>query len=106
MKILLFAVSNTPRATPYMAHQKRVNINTGDSNEDVDSNHDNGDKKPSGNHPRGINRLSSKLGLIIITCALMIPEPAIFLFLLLLVDDLFIARLILIFKLSNDIEVV
>ena len=62
-----FVVSNTPRATPYMAHQKRVNINTGDTNEDVESNLDNGssDKKQLGNHPRGINRLSSKLNVII-----------------------------------------
>ena len=43
--------SGTPRATPYMAHHKRVNT-------EVAAEEEAGDKKQS-QQPRGINRLSS-----------------------------------------------
>ena len=45
------AGSGTPRATPYMAHHKRVNT-------EVAAEEEGGDKKQS-QQPRGINRLSS-----------------------------------------------
>ena len=58
------AGAGTPRATPYMVHHKnRVNSAAErDTNHDDDSN-DNTDNKQTqlGNHPRGINRLSSKI---------------------------------------------
>jgi len=61
-KSLAAGGGGTPRATPYMVHHKRVNINTGDNNDDNDSQVEPAptDKKQTqiGNHPRGINRLS------------------------------------------------
>lgn len=58
----LAGTTGTPRATPYMAHHKRVTMdeaaNTGE--EEVGVNQDPGEKKlmMGGNQPRGINRLS------------------------------------------------
>ena len=53
-----------------MVHHKRVNINTGDNNDDNDSQVEPAptDKKQTqiGNHPRGINRLSSTIVLRVI----------------------------------------
>lgn len=64
LNLISIAGGGTPRTTPYMVHHKnRVNI--ADNNDEDDSNHEpvhSSDIKQTqiGNHPRGINRLSSK----------------------------------------------